>query len=57
MNTDITRVRFSDRARWGKQDMFKVFEEELLEKELQRKTPNTVSSGSVMAVYRNLREL
>lgn len=29
MNTDITRVRFNDRARWGK-----VFEEELLETSL-----------------------
>lgn len=33
-NTDITRVRFSDRARWGKQEKFKVFEEELLETSL-----------------------
>jgi uncharacterized protein YjbI with pentapeptide repeats len=24
MNTDITRVRFSDRAKWGKEDKFKV---------------------------------
>jgi hypothetical protein len=31
MNTDITRVRFSDRARWGKKDKFKVVEEERLE--------------------------
>jgi uncharacterized protein YjbI with pentapeptide repeats len=35
MNTDITRVRFNDRARWGKgQDKFKVFEEKLLETSL-----------------------
>jgi len=28
MNKDITRVRFNDRARWGKgQDKFRVFEE------------------------------
>jgi len=44
-------VRFSDRARWGKEDKFKVFEEELLET-----NPTSVSLGSVMAVYRNLRE-
>jgi hypothetical protein len=51
MNTDITRVRFSDRAKWGEQDKFKVFEEETLEKEfLERKTPNTVSLGSVMVL-------
>jgi uncharacterized protein YjbI with pentapeptide repeats/uncharacterized protein YeeX (DUF496 family) len=31
MNTDITRVRFSDRARWGKDDKFKVTDEEKLE--------------------------
>lgn len=35
MNTDITRVMFSDRARWGKEDKFKVFEEELLEQFLK----------------------
>jgi hypothetical protein len=57
MNTDITRVRFNERARWGTNDKFKVFEEQTLENELrERKTPNTVSLGSVMAVYRNLRE-
>ena len=35
MNTDITRVRFSDRARWGDNDRFKVIEEEMLEWSLQ----------------------
>jgi hypothetical protein len=57
MNTDITRVRFSDRARWGRKDKFKVTDEEMLGK---RKVtdPEKVyrSLGSVMAVYRNLRE-
>jgi hypothetical protein len=56
MNTDITRVRFSDRARWGKKDPFKVVEEEMLENSLIGKSPKHVSLGSVMAVYRNLRE-
>ena len=62
MNTDITRVRFSDRARWGKDDKFKVLEEELLEyalhekKKLVENENQRVSLGSVMAVYRNLRE-
>jgi uncharacterized protein YjbI with pentapeptide repeats len=51
INTDITRVRFNDRARWGKDNRFKVIEEELLEK-----NPEKFSLGSVMAVYRNLRE-
>ena len=35
MNTDITRVRFSDRAGWGKEDKFKVIEEEMLEQFLK----------------------
>ena len=35
MNTDITKVRFSDRARWGKKDKFKVVEEEMLEQFLK----------------------
>ena len=56
MNTDITRVRFSDRARWGKQDKFKVLEEKMLEDFLFKRSPQQVSLGSVMAVYRNLRE-
>jgi hypothetical protein len=50
MNTDITRVRFADRAKWGKYDKFKVPQEELLEE----KAPPSL--GSIMAVYRNLRE-
>jgi Pentapeptide repeats (9 copies) len=57
MNTDITRVRFSDRARWGTlKDKFKVIEEEMLEEDVRKKSPQRVSLGTVMAVYRNLRE-
>ena len=56
MNTDITRVRFSDRARWGKKDKFKVVEEEILENSILEKSPKQVSLGTVLAVYRNLRE-
>ena len=41
MDTDITRVSFSDRVRWGKEDKFKVIEEEVLEKDLAGR----VSSG------------
>jgi hypothetical protein len=52
MNTDITRVRFSDRARWGKEDKFKITDEE----KLTKSESSPVSLGSVMAVYRNLRE-
>jgi hypothetical protein len=41
---------------WGTEDKFKVLEEERLEKELlERKDSSTVSLGSVMVVYRNLR--
>jgi hypothetical protein len=55
MNTDVTRVRFSDSARWGKgKDKFKVVEEEMLE--MPGKYHRLVSLESVMAVYRNLRE-
>lgn len=66
MNTDITRVRFGDRARWGEKDKFKVVEKEMLENSLLEKSPQhvtneqkcspKVSLGGVMAVYRNLRE-
>ena len=51
MNTDITRVRFNSRARWGTDDPFKINEEDMLEK-----NPEQVSLASVMAIYRNLRE-
>ena len=49
-------MRFSDRAKWGKgekdEDKFKVIEERWLEE-----SPRKIRSlGSVMAVYRNLRE-
>jgi hypothetical protein len=56
MNTEITRVRFSDRARWRNEDKFKVVEEEMLENSLPEKSLQQVSLGSVKAVYRNLRE-
>jgi hypothetical protein len=53
MNTDITGVRFSDKARWGgekkveynkfwggkkvKEDKFRIIDERLLEKEIKEK--------------------
>ena len=45
MNTDLTGVRFSDKARWGgeentKEDRFKIVDERLLEKEIERKKRN-----------------
>ncbi len=36
MDTDITRVTFSDRARWGEKDRFKVVEEEKLENSFKK---------------------
>ena len=61
MNSDITRIRFSDKARWredgGKKgkDRFTVIEEKWLEESYPKSHPD-ISLGSVMAVYRNLRE-
>jgi hypothetical protein len=43
MNTDITGVRFSDKARWGgeekkaKEDRFKIVDERLLEERIKKK--------------------
>jgi hypothetical protein len=58
MNSDITRIRFSDKARWAEEggekkhkERFKVIEEKWLEE-----SRPDISLGSVMAVYRNLRE-
>jgi hypothetical protein len=51
LNTDITIVRFSDRAKWGGYDKFTVIAEEMLQK-----NPEKSLLGSVLAVYRNLRE-
>ena len=57
MNSDITRIRFIDKARWREEkrkkgkDRFTVIEEKWLEE-----SRPDISLGSVMAVYRNLRE-
>ena len=55
-NTDITRVRFIETARWGEgkkdEDRFKVIEE----RNLEESPKNVKNLGSIMAVYRNLRE-
>jgi hypothetical protein len=66
MNTDITGVRFSGKARWGggrgekaKEDRFKIIDERLLEKEIKEKQAHSTKDfnlGSIKAVYRNLRE-
>ena len=63
MNTDITRVRFSEGAKWGEKEKFKVIEEEWLEKlakgeinEQQNTQQESTTLESVITVYRNLRE-
>jgi hypothetical protein len=50
MNTDITGVGFSDKARWGgggkkvKEDRFKIVDERRLEKEIKDKDRGTTGS-------------
>jgi hypothetical protein len=71
MNTDLTGVRFSDKARWGeikygkfwggkkvKEERFKIIDERLLEKEIENKDGHRkdFNLDSIKAVYRNLRE-
>jgi hypothetical protein len=64
MNTDLTGVRFSDKARWGggeekaKEDIFKIIDERLLEKEIEENDGHTkdFNLGSIKSVYRSLRE-
>jgi hypothetical protein len=72
MNTDITGVRFSDKARWRnveydkfwggkkvKEDKFKIIDERLLEGKIKEKDDHTAKDfnlGSIKAVYRSIRE-
>jgi hypothetical protein len=60
INTDITRVRFSDKIVWGGKDKFTVIEEKWLEDSASSKNNieerKKVSLGGVLSVYRNLRE-
>ncbi|HKG31907.1 MAG TPA: pentapeptide repeat-containing protein [Nitrososphaeraceae archaeon] len=72
MNTDITGVRFSDKARWGnveydkfwggkkvKEERFKIIDERQLEKKINEQDSHTTKDfnlGSIKAVYRSLRE-
>jgi hypothetical protein len=62
-NTDLTGVRFSDKARWGgkkvKEDRFKIIDERLLDEKIKEKDGHTTKDfnlGSIKAVYRNLKE-
>ena len=72
MNTDITGVRFNDKARWRnveydkfwggkkvKEDRFKIIDERLLEEKIKEKDGHTSKDfnlGSIKAVYRSIRE-
>jgi hypothetical protein len=64
MNTDITGVRFSDKATWGgekkvKEERFKIVDDRLLEEEIKENNSHATKDfnlGSIKAVYRNLRE-
>jgi hypothetical protein len=72
MNTDMTGVRFSDKARWGtiefdkfwggkkaKEDKFKIIDERLLEEKINKekdRDTKDLNLGSIKAVYRSLRE-
>jgi pentapeptide repeat protein len=64
MNTDLTGVRFSDKARWGEgekpkeKDRFKMVDERLLEEKIKDEDSHTedFNLGSIKAVYRSLRE-
>jgi hypothetical protein len=65
MDTDITGIRFSNKARWGggeeentKEDRFKIVDERLLEEKIKENDGHTkdFNLGSIKAVYRSLRE-
>ena len=56
MKTDITRIEFSENARWGEsvKDRFKVLDERLLEEKIKESDTQTTKDhnlGSVKAVY------
>jgi uncharacterized protein YjbI with pentapeptide repeats len=66
LNTDITRIRFGSRTRWGGLTKYKIIEEEWFEKlftfapsninEDMNISSKIVSLEDVLSVYRNLRE-
>jgi len=51
MNTKISNIRISDKARWGGKNGYEIIDEELL----TDSTPKTILE-SVIAIYRNLRK-
>ena len=71
-DSDITRIRFSDKVTWGGDDKFTIIEEKRLIEEAERRKKNKLNNKSiekrnndegqslspelVLSVYRNLRE-
>jgi uncharacterized protein YjbI with pentapeptide repeats len=60
INTNITKIAFSDKTTWSGKDKFTIIEEQWLEDNCSRKNNiekrTKVSLGGVLSVYRNLRE-
>jgi uncharacterized protein YjbI with pentapeptide repeats len=58
LDTNISRVRFSDITTWGGEDKFKVIEEKWFEDYIRDPSTENHSVGlvGVLSVYRNLRE-
>jgi hypothetical protein len=58
LDTDITKVRFSNKISWGGKDEDKVIEEEWFEQYIKEPTEekSRVDLGDVLSVYRNLRD-
>ena len=57
MNTDMSRVRFSDRPRWGKDDKFKVIDEEKLQnpnKYFMFSWDEIRTNKKIVAIYLNI---
>ena len=59
-DSDVTRIRFSDKVTWGGDDKFTIIEEEILVKGLKLKEksklknkPIDINLEIVLAVYRN----
>jgi len=50
-NTDVTKVRFGERVKWGGKNGFRIIDEELLNKNNEKKILE-----SIIATYRNLRK-
>ncbi len=59
LDTDISGIRFSNKAIWGGKDKYKIIEEEWFEKlcrDPASTSINVVSLQDILLLYRNLRE-